>query len=137
MRLYLDASVLIPLFIEEAGTARAEQAIAGREIVVSDFAAAEFSSGVARRARQGEIDTAQSAALFAAFDTWVVQAAWHETTTAADLAAAMVYVRQVELGLRTPDAINIAIARRCDAEIISFDSRMAAAATLLGMAVIS
>jgi predicted nucleic acid-binding protein len=37
--------------------------------------------------------------------------------------------------LRTPDAINIAIAQRIGATLVTFDEKMAAVAALLGLSV--
>jgi predicted nucleic acid-binding protein len=42
---------------------------------------------------------------------------------------------RLDLTLRTPDAIHIAIARRLDATLVTFDQRMATNARALGMAV--
>jgi len=44
------------LFIEEARTHDAHEHLRGNVLVISDFAIAEFSSGVARRSRVGEIN---------------------------------------------------------------------------------
>jgi antitoxin (DNA-binding transcriptional repressor) of toxin-antitoxin stability system len=41
------------------------------------------------------------------------------------------------LGLRAPDAVNIAIAQRCAATLLTFDEKMARSARSLGMTVIN
>jgi predicted nucleic acid-binding protein len=38
--------------------------------------------------------------------------------------------------LRAPDAINIAIAQRCEARLLTFDEKMARSARALGITVI-
>ena len=75
MNLYLDASVLVALFVAESRSQEAQAALRGHVLVVSDFAVAEFSSGVARRARLGEITTVQATTVCATFDAWIGRAA--------------------------------------------------------------
>ncbi len=137
MNLYLDASALLPLFIQEPRTQRAHELLRGNILVVSDFAVAEFSSGVARRARLGEINDSGASAVFAALDAWTVNAARRESLTAGDVGAAISLVRRLELGLRAPDAINIAITQRCEAQLLTFDEKMARSARSLGLKVIN
>jgi predicted nucleic acid-binding protein len=52
----------------------------------------------------------------------------------ADIRAADIFLRRLDLNLRTPDAIHIAIARRLGAELATFDVRMAESAEALGAA---
>lgn len=135
MSLYLDASALIPLFIEEASTQRAHELVRGNVLVISDFAIAEFSSGVARRTRNGEITETDAASAFALLDIWIVNAAKRESLLTGDVAVATGLVRRLELGLRAPDAINIAIVQRCEAQLLTFDERLAHCARLVGIIV--
>lgn len=135
MSLYLDASALLPLFIEETRTEQAHACLRGNVLIISDFAIAEFSSGVARRTRAGEIDESGATTVFAALDAWTVNATRREALTAGDVNVAISLVRRLDLGLRAPDAINIAIAQRCDASLLTFDEKMARSARSLGMTV--
>lgn len=136
MRIYLDASVLIPLFIEEARTGEAHNALAGKILIVSDFAMAEFSSGIARRVRMDEISQAEGVSIFAIFDTWITRAAHRESLSSGYVLTAMGFVRRTDLALRTPDAINLAIAQRCGARLLTFDAKQAEAARQLGVEVV-
>jgi len=137
LNLYLDASALLPLFIDEPKTQRAQELLRGSILVISDFAVAEFSSGVARRARLGEITDSGASAAFAALDAWTLSAAKRESLTTGDVGLAISLVRRLDLGLRAPDAMNIAIARRCEAQLLTFDEKMARCARSLGLAVIN
>ncbi len=137
MNLYLDASALLPLFIEESKTQRAQELLRGNTLVISDFAVAEFSSGVARRARLGEIDESGATAAFAALDAWTAIAAKRESLTTGDVGVAISHVRRLQLRLRAPDAINIAIAQRCESQLLTFDDKMARSARALGLSVIN
>ena len=135
MTLYLDASALIPLFITESRTVDAESALRGRVPVVSDLAIAEFSAGIARRFRMRDIREADALTVFSNFDAWVASAR-RETVTAEDLLTAITLVRRFDLGLRTPDALNLAIATRCNASVLTFDDQMARAARSLDLEVL-
>jgi uncharacterized protein len=137
LNLYLDASALLPLFIQESKTQRAHELLRGNVLVISDFAVAEFSSGVARRARLEEINDSGASAVFGALDAWMVNAARRESLTARDVSVAIGLVRKLDLGLRAPDAINIAITQRCEAHLLTFDEKMARSARSLGLTVIN
>lgn len=136
MNLYLDASVLVPLFVHEAGTPRARAGLQGALLWVSEFAAAEFSAAISRRTRTGEIPVNDAPSIFAAFDAWTARAANRVDMAPADSVATISLVRRLDLALRAPDAINIIIAQRCGATLFTFDRKMAAAARSLGLDVI-
>ena len=91
---------------------------------------------MARRARTGDIEKSDAAEVFAALDAWIVNAARRETLTAGDVANAIGLVRRLDLGLRAPDALNIAITQRCGARLLTFDDKMARSARSLGVTVI-
>jgi len=137
LSLYLDASALLPLFIQETNTQRAHELLRGNILVISDFAVAEFSSGVARRARLGEINDSGASGVFAALDAWMSNAARREILTTGDVGVAISLVRRLDLGLRAPDAINIAITQRCAAQLMTFDEKMARSARSLGIIVVN
>ncbi len=134
MRVYLDASVLVALLTNDPLTARADTFLRkGNPILVlSDFAAAEFASALARRVRSGEIAIEDARAAFSTLDAWAARATQRVETTAADVKAAEAALRRLDLTLRTPDALNIAIAQRVDAVLATFDGKMASSARTLG-----
>ena len=76
MIVYLDASVLVALFTNDPLTARADAYLRTSTpiAIVSDFAAAEFASAIARRVRIGEIAVEDARAGFATFDAWTARA---------------------------------------------------------------
>lgn len=137
MTVYLDTSVIVPLFMDEAFSSRSHDFLRSRAPVclVSDFAAAEFSSALARRVRMGELIVDRARIAFGLFDDWMPRAAQQVETAATDISAAAAFIRRLDLPLRTPDALHIAIARRMGASLVTFDDGMAAAARILGVAV--
>ena len=137
MSVYLDASVLVALFTNDPLTARAETFLRADPLVVivSDFAAAEFSSVIARYVRTKDIRKDDARIVFSNFDTWTSRATQRARISAADTNAAEILLRRLDLALRTPDAINIAMAQRMGATLVTFDKKMAAAARSIGAVV--
>jgi len=139
VRLYLDASVLVALVSTDPFTARAEACLgAGTHVlVVSDFAAAEVASAIAHRVRMREMTEMEARNVFALFDALVMRAAERVATEPSDMRAAEVALRRLDLPLRTPDALNIVIAQRVDAVLLTFDIKVAEAARALGLEVVT
>ena len=132
---YLDASVLTPLFVAEARSVEARDRIVGLSLVVSDLALAEVSSAIARRVRMGDIAASDATAKLTKLDSWAAGAIMIENLNPTDFVSATAFVRRFELGLRTPDALHLAITQRLGATLFTFDAKMAAAAATLGVAV--
>jgi predicted nucleic acid-binding protein len=139
VNVYLDASVIVSLFVQDAFVGRAEAFFAqqGSLLLISDFAAAEFSSAIARRVRMKEMILAQGQTALANFDAWTARASLRIPIVSADVETATGYLRRLDLQLRTGDAINIAVAHRLGASLLTFDTRMAASATALGVEIVT
>jgi len=135
---YLDASVLVALFTEDAFTYRADAFCRTNApiLVVSDFAAAEFAAVIARHVRTRDITAEDARAVFSTFDVWTARATQRIEIQPADVTLAAAFLRRLDLTLRTPDSINIAIAQRIDATLATFDEKMAVGAALLGLPVV-
>lgn len=116
-------------------TVRAEQFVsrAPPVLLVSDFAAAELASVIARRVRTGELTTTEAKNIFRRFDAWKRARAQHVETESADVTAAEAFLRQLNLTLFAPDALHIAITKRAGAALATFDTKMAASAQNLGL----
>jgi predicted nucleic acid-binding protein len=134
---YLDASVLVALFTNDPLTARADAFLRANPsvLIISDFASAEFSSVIARHVRTKDISKSDARSVFANFDSWVGLATQRSNISAIDIIAAEALLRRLDLALRTPDALNIAIAQRVGATLVTFDKKMAASARSIGTAV--
>jgi len=134
---YLDASVLVAFFSDDPFTPRADAFLDKYEdvLIISDFAAAEFASVIARQVRTKEISAATAHDAFSSFDSWTARAAESVEFGPLDVRTAEGFLRRLDLPLRTADAIHIAIARRIRASIATFDEKMARAARALGTAV--
>jgi predicted nucleic acid-binding protein len=134
---YMDASILIALLSVEPFSERADAFVRvnPNALIISDFAGAEFASAIARRVRMREVTADEGRADLSGFDTWVAAAAQQVEITNADVATATTFLRRLDLPLRTPDAIHIAIVQRLGATLVTFDRRMAASARAIGAAV--
>ncbi|MGA9866889.1 MAG: type II toxin-antitoxin system VapC family toxin [Acetobacteraceae bacterium] len=136
--LYLDASVLVGLWVEtDVLSVRARTLLQARPsvVIISDFASTEFASAIARLVRLGELPKPSARDLLRHFDAWRSRAAQLAEITPSDIGAADRAIRRLDLTLRAPDAIHLAIADRLGAELATFDTRMAACARTLGVVV--
>ena len=137
MSVYLDASLLVPLFKDDRFSSRSEAFLSsnGWTLFVSDFAAAEFASAIARHVRMRGLTDAEARAAFVGFDGWTARATQRIEINAADIFVANTWLRRLDLPLRTADALNIAIAHRIDAALATFDDKMVECARMLGVSV--
>ena len=137
MTAYLDASALLPILIEEAGSFAVDQFIVGIQepLAISEFAAAEVASAVSRLVRTDILDLTDATQRLADFDAWRAVATEDVDLQASDVRLANIYVRRFDLKLRAPDALHAAICRRADLLLVTLDKRLAAAAIELGVSV--
>ena len=134
MRIYLDASVLVALFTDDPFAPQADRFLRENAsvLMVSDFAAAEFAAVIGRHVRAKDITEREARIAFGTFDSWVARVAQHVEIGPSDVKAAESILRRLDLKLRAPDAINIAIAQRIGATILTFDTGMIKNARALG-----
>jgi predicted nucleic acid-binding protein len=132
---YLDASAILPILIEEVGSAAVDHFIieSGEALIVSEFAAAEVASALSRLVRTGVLDAADAASRLADFDAWRAASTDDLDIHASDIRLAHVFVRRFDLMLRAPDALHAAACRREDLLLVTFDRRLATAAEDLGV----
>jgi predicted nucleic acid-binding protein len=137
---YLDANVLVALFFpDDQFSSRADTLLRTNPAttIVSDFAAAEFASVVARHVRIGFTTAATARNVFNDFDHWTGTATHREHTTSEDVATAESFLRRLDLNLRTPDALHLALSQRLRAEFATFDKVLAAGARALKISLAS
>lgn len=135
MSVYFDASVIVPLFIDDPLNDRANRLIEDHSPrpMVSDFAAAEVASALSRLVRIGRVEHTHARAALADFDVWRSRVAGSAQITPADVSVADAYLRRLDLNLRTPDGLHIAMAFRLGAPLATFDVAMAECARMLGV----
>ena len=135
MSAYLDASVVVSLFVEDSHTSLAETWLAGlaEPPVMSRWTALEFSAAIATRARAGALAAADRRAVEQEFSGWIAGLKTLAVSDA-DLTAARDMIRFDEATLKGGDALHLAICRRAGLPIKTFDRALGRAAETMGVA---
>ena len=137
MTAYLDASVLVPLFVSEPSSPVVRRWVSARPksgITASRWGAVEFASAVGNRVRRGDLTAAEGSAALAAFERDFAQALELEEAVPEDLDFARRAIARFERGLRGGDALHVATALRIDASLlVTSDRRLANAARAFGL----
>ena len=135
MNLYLDASVLVSLFVRDTLTERAQSSLRAHAdiVTVSDWTLAETASAIGRAVRTGVLAREAARRAIDAIDSWVDQAASRVEVLPSDIREAEAILRSFQTTLRAPDALHIVIARRMDLALFSFDAAMRREAGSLGV----
>ena len=138
MKLYLDTSALVSIFLEEDRT-EAVSNLLGESlapVIVSDLAAGEFGAAVSMAFRIERLTAADADATLQDFDLWFAAGTAPATMASVDIRLASTYVRRFDLALLLPDALHLAVCLRLGGTLVTGDKRQAAAAAALGIAVI-
>lgn len=130
---YFDASALLALLLNEPAGDAVDSFMQNdsQTVGVSTLCLAECSaaiSGLVRMKRRSEVE---ASVLIQQLDDWIAAFSTRTPILDADVEEACVLVRRLDLKLRTPDAIHLAVARRLNARLVSLDRPMMRAATLL------
>lgn len=136
MSRYLDTSLLVAALTNEARTTDVQAWLQKREpegFASSQWVATELSSALAIKLRSGRIDAPGRAAALAAFARLFATSFDLLAITEANFRVATGYVDQFTLGLRSGDALHLAIAAANGVTICTLDQRMAAAGLELGV----
>lgn len=135
---YLDSSALAKLYISEPESDLLDSFLRGRrDIIVSDLAITEVISAVSRRKREGLLTPANAGQIK---DALLADAkVFHrlELTPILHRQAERLLLSTEKTPLRTLDALHIALALSGGAaRIVTYDVRMAAAATQHGLGIV-
>ncbi len=134
---YLDTSALAKIYLPESGSDALEAMLLGRrDLIVSDLAATEVASAVARRCREGDLATAHARRIYLRLlrDLAAGEFQRAEITGQTHREAEQLLMgvgRRV--ALRAADALHLALASLTGARaFITFDKKMRTAAVALG-----
>lgn len=134
MVIYPDASALVALFKTEIHSPQAT-AILDRSlhaIQLSDFTIAEVSAALAANFREHHLGSDAANDRFILVDKLLAGFGAAITVNSYDMAETIGLVR-LDLRLRAPDALHLAICRRIGATLLTFDKDQSAAAVALGI----
>lgn len=138
MNVYLDASVIVPNWLVESATPVVQNFFLTFDDlpVVSDFAAGEVASAIARRWRMGGLARTLAETVLVHIDAWRNEECASATIESVDIALAAEFVRRFDLHLRMPDAIHLAMCERLKLTMATFDKPLVRAAHALGIDVV-
>lgn len=134
MSVYVDASALTAIFVREPGWQGIAEWLAMQDgaLVYSNFGFGEFRSALGNRVRRREASADYAIGLVATARSYL--APWTLVDiTSPDIADASDLLERFDLGLRLPDAIHIAVARRLGLRLVSTDVRQVFAARAFGV----
>lgn len=134
MRAYFDTSLMVTLITREPRWAELDRWMLGAKPrpFLSDFGWGEFVSALGRKVRLGELSNSEADEIIEGIAGFL--AGWNRLrVSTADLSDATAMVAMFSLGLRFPDAIHIAVAKRTRCTLLSADDRQLAAARHLGV----
>ena len=131
--IYLDASVVVPIFVVEATSPRLDVWLATHpDICLSPWTVAEFSSALSHHQRTGRLAPDEREAAEDGLDQWLAQGVRLLDIGNDDVRAAQTLIRFDPL-LRTPDALHVALAERFGLSLATYDQRLAASAARIGI----
>jgi predicted nucleic acid-binding protein len=128
LRFYLDASFLVPLFVDDDWTERAKGWAAGDpEVLVSDWVVTEFSSALSHHVRRRSLDADERNEAENALDGWLAGRVVKEPIDPDDVIAARALLHR-HGKLRAPDALHLAVVLRLGVGLVTYDGDLADAA---------
>lgn len=131
---YIDTSILVAATTSEPDRDRAQAWLtyAADPLYISPWVVAEFASALSMKMRKGELDAIGRSAADGAFDRLQRSYLTMEAITAQHFEAATRFLQRHDLGLRSGDALHLAIAAELGVSLCTFDQRLAQAARVLG-----
>ena len=136
---YVDASALAKLYVPEAESDLLDAFLRGRkDLMTSELSITEVLSAVARRKREGLLDSENANQIKDALLADAKSFRRLELSPALHRQAERLLLSSEKIPVRTLDALHIALALSGGAEqVATFDVRMAEAAMLHGLQVVS
>lgn len=134
MKAYFDPSVIVGLALQEAQWQKIFAATGAVTVsCYSDYGFGEVISAIAIHARRHQLAKLEYSARFE--DVRLFLGDWNSMSLQPqDIARATSLVEQVNLSLRLPDALHIAIAERIGATLVTTDRQQHRAALAIGVA---
>lgn len=136
--IYLDTSLLVALHLEEQHSEAAWswfEAKADEEFLYSDWTNLEFASALSRKVRQRTLSPEQRVEVETAFDLIKGRSFSYVQMKTEHFRLAEAMVKLAETGLRSGDALHLAIANDHNATVATLDQIMASAAARFGIRV--
>lgn len=135
--IYLDTSILAPLYWVEALSNTVEQLVNSEtELALSQLVEVELVSALSRRVRMGEISNEDAKIILDRFQTDLDSGFYNCIAVEnAHYILAREWISRFQTPLRTLDALHLAIASLNNITLVTADQGLAASAGVLGVAV--
>ena len=136
--IYVDTSLLLPIYIPEVNSEIANNAVQGAtELVISDLTVAKFLVGLARKVKQGTLSLERADEVRAAFEQHMTEGFLQRVALVGSHSeAAGQLAFRSPMMLRALDAIHLAVAVGLEAKVGTLDGRLSDAARALGVEVL-
>jgi predicted nucleic acid-binding protein len=111
--IYLDTSVLVPLFLPEPQSERIQRWMerqSGESLSISEWTLAEFASALGLKVRTKMLGPDQARQAQKLFEKLAAQSFHVHVPTRADYLRATTFLGEYGLGLRAGDALHLAVA---------------------------
>ena len=134
--LYLDTSVLVSALTKESQTRDVQDWLAGydlRSCAISDWTETEFASAISIKLRSRNLDLDDGMAASLTFQQLIHETLVHWPVAVEDFRIATAFAKRHELGLRSGDALHLAICAARGAVVGTRDARMAQAGLAVGV----
>lgn len=137
MKVYLDASVLVPIFVDDDWTAQVDAWLTTKPaVLVSDWTLAEFSSALSLHVRRGRLTPEERDDAENALNDWVERLIEVAPVLDEDVVHARFALHR-HPKLRTPDALHLAMVLRLGHAFASYDEDLVEAARRDGIEVVT
>ena len=129
MRVYLDTSLLVAVYVPESLTRKVLQLLKEPIIVfVSSLAEVEFHSALSRKLRMGELRTSQCRRIRGLFDRHLREARYQRLTISpAAFTTAVDFLLDFSTPLRTLDALHLACSFHTETTLLTADATLSRA----------
>lgn len=135
--LYFDTSFLIPYFTAEPTSARVERFLGQQDVdqlAISLWTVTEFHSAIAIKIRTNQIPASLHGSILDHFKSACVETFRIHSPTAQDFDTAAHLLKDWESGLRSGDALHLAIAGNRKTTLVTLDRILLKTARALGIA---
>lgn len=139
MNFYLDANIIVSLFIADSHSSLVDAWLDSEpgQLFVSDFARVEFAAVISRQVRVGAMNDETAHEALSDFDEWTRRMTQPVETRTRDVGLAERLARDFATKLSAQDALHLAIAANREHHLVTFDARLADAARVKSVSVVS
>lgn len=134
--LYLDTSLLVAALTNEPRTAEIQEWLAGQDpeqLAISDWVVTEFSGALSLKIRSGQLSPGNRADALAVFNSLAAETFSVFPLSRLEFRTAARFADQHATGLRSGDALHLAVAANHGARVRTLDQGLTRAAEALGV----